>query len=299
MNQHFITRFLIENFIDESAPGNRGVWVYRASRKKWEKRPASRTASLEDYYSFVEKNGERDDTLEDLMENIETKAAPIIRNTIEKGGRLAPPQPYDLFICFCALLICRNPATIERVKSTLALELVDEMKRDFGNQEAFQRLRADFKNDTGADFPNFVSPEELIGKFRFSATKAGGLGFSMMMLALLNEQLGRLHVRFLRAPTGRTFITSDSPYVIGSSASAEIEKLMVPLSPRTCAMFYPDIDSRYDYLSVDEETVDFVNQSVLNAAQEFVVAFSPDAVSEESLTKWVAAKLTVNQQSPT
>src|SRR5439155_25893638 len=106
------------------------------------------------------------------------------------------------------------------------------------------------------------------------------LGFSMMMLEPLNEQLGRLHVRFLRAPSGRSFITSDSPYVIGSSEPAEIERLLVPLSPRTCAMFYADAESIYDYVEVEVEDVDFVNQSVLSVAQEFVIAFSPDSVSE-------------------
>jgi Protein of unknown function (DUF4238) len=290
LNQHFISRFLIENFVDESAPGNRGVWVYRASENKWEKRPTRKTGSLEDFYSFVEENGDRDDTLENFMEKIETQVAPIIRDGIEVARKLSQPQPYDVFVCFCALLICRNPATFEHVKSALVRQILDEMKRDFGNQAAFQRLRTEFKQHTGADFPNFVNPAEVIGKFKFSATKTGGLGFSMLMLEPLNEQLGRLHVRFLRAPSGRSFITSDSPYVVGPSEAAKIEQLLVPLSPRTCAMFYPDAELKYDYLDVQDRDVDSVNESVLSVAREFVIAFSPDAVSEEVLAKWATAK---------
>jgi Protein of unknown function (DUF4238) len=289
LNQHFISRFLIENFVDESAPGNRGVWVYRASHEKWSKRPTRTTGALEDFYTLIEKNGDRDYTLEDFMERIETQVAPIIRDGIEAGRRLSPPQPYDAFVCFCALLICRSPGTFERVKRSLVRQILDEMKLDFADQESFQRFRSEFKEHTATDFPNLVDPAKVLSNFQVSATKEGGIGFSMLMLQPLNEQLGRLHVRFLRSPSGRTFITSDCPYVIGTSQPGLIEQLLVPLSPRTCAMFYPGAEPKYDYLDVQERDVDFVNYSVLGAAQEFLIAFSPDAVPEELITEWSAA----------
>jgi len=289
LNQHFISRFLIENFVDESAPGNRGVWVVRARDGLWTKRSTRTTGSLEDFYTIVQEDGAHDDTLEDFMEKIETQVAPIIRNGIELGRPLPPPQPYDVFVCFCALLICRNPSTFERVKETLVSNMVDEMKRDFADQESFQKFRSEFKEHTATDFPNYVDPAKVLSGFKVSVTREGGLGFSLLMLQPLNEYLGRLHVRFLRSPTDHTFITGDCPYVIDTSQSGLIEQLLVPLSPRTCAMFYPDTETKYDYLDVDDQAVDRVNSSVLRAAREFLIAYSPDAVSEELVARWAAS----------
>ncbi len=77
VKQHFVPKFLIEGFVNEQEPGNRGVWVYRASDRRWSKRSTKKVAALEDFYTFVEANGVRDDTTEDFMAKIERQFAPF------------------------------------------------------------------------------------------------------------------------------------------------------------------------------------------------------------------------------
>src|SRR5438270_12361560 len=104
MNQHFVPKFLIEGFVNDEEPGNRCAWVYRASERVWSKRPTRKTASLEDFYTFVESNGVKDETLEEFMGGIERQFAPILHGAIANRRRIAPPQPFDIVVTFCALL---------------------------------------------------------------------------------------------------------------------------------------------------------------------------------------------------
>src|SRR5438874_639811 len=129
MNQHFIPRFLVEGFVAPEK-GNRGVWVYRASTHGWSKRPTRQTAALEDFYTFVEANGDRDEALEAYMAEIEREAAPYVRKIIAERPRLSKPDPHDVVVTFCALLICRNPSMIQRTKSVLE-QYAQEMLAEF------------------------------------------------------------------------------------------------------------------------------------------------------------------------
>src|SRR3954453_23050379 len=240
MNQHFVPRFLIENFVDPQSRGNRGVWVYRASTQQWSKRPTRRTASLDDFYTFLAANGDSDNTYEDFMEKIETLLSPFVRDGIERRRRLSPPQPYDVFVAFCALLICRNPQTVRRTRDALVRRAYAELDRHFSTPEAFQKMRAEYHQHTGKDFPNFVDPRAVLANLKLDATHEAAIGFAGLALSSLNEVLGKCRVTFLCAPESSSFITSDVPYDIRTDNSGEISNVCVPLSPRTAALFVPD-----------------------------------------------------------
>src|SRR5229473_6608332 len=109
VNQHYIPKFILEGFVDLSDLGNRGVWTYKVSERKWSKRPTRRTASLDDFYSLVDLGGDRDDAVENYLRAIETPMAVLLSAEIAVRRSISPPRPHDLFVTFCSQLICRNP----------------------------------------------------------------------------------------------------------------------------------------------------------------------------------------------
>ena len=291
MNQHFIPKFLIEGFVDSRPNGNRGVWVYRAATKTWSKRSTRKTAALDDFYSFVEANGERDDTLEQMMQSIETPMARILRKEILNRRSLAPPRPYDLFVTFCALLICRNPATVARVQEILAREAKKLMTDVVASKEKFHEFRKEFKEETGKDFPNLVEPEKAMAALKVTATKAGGLGFSIAMLEILAEALGKMAVDFVFSPEGKPFITSDLPYTTSPSPRGgdRFNQVIVPLSAEVVAVFNESEKPVYEYVDTSPSGVFALNQTMLSVAREYVISSRNDAVPDDLLRAWANA----------
>jgi hypothetical protein len=290
LNQHFIPKFIIEGFVNEDEPGNRGVWVYRASDQRWSKRPTKKTAALEDFYSFVEENGVRDDELEKLMGNIEREAAPFIQGPITEGARLAPPRPFDIVNTFCALLICRNPSSVQRTGDVIVRQAKSIFQEMISSDEKFQEFRRELREATGVDFPNIIPADRprLLTDFAINATKTGRLGFAMFMLQVLPEILGQMAVTFFHSDTSTAFVTSDLPYAIlpGPTNEQVIEQLVVPLSSTLTAVFDIDDSPKYRHVKASASEVRQINATMLSVAREFVISRDPKIFALEPLSRW-------------
>ena len=292
MRQHYIPKFIIEGFVADDPTGNRGVWVFGASHKRWEKRPTKRTASLDDIYSFVESSGERDDQLEKFLESLETPMAMFLTKDIAAKRPLQPPHPDDLFVTFCALLIARNPATIDRTKDILvrmAKEIVEEMT---ASAEAFQAFRRDFAVGTGQEFPNLIEFQRLRTDFKVSATKAGGLGFSLGMSIAIRDKLGAMAVDFMFAPSGGPkFITADIPFmVIYSQVKPEqFDQVVIPLSADFAAIFNASVHAEYAYVTATPANVRAVNRAMFGVSEQYIISSTPEALPADILGHWATA----------
>jgi hypothetical protein len=293
MNQHFVPKFLIEGFVNDSEPGNRGVWVYRASERRWSKRPTKKTAALEDFYTFADDTSPRDDTLEEFMGRIEKQFAQILQNVIKTRRPLTPPQPFDIIVTFCALLICRNPDTVTRTGETLVREAKQVIAEAIATEESFQAFRAELHERAGIDFPNIV-PEHrarLLTDFSVDATKAGSVGFAGLMLQVLPESLGHMAVTFYHTSSSRPFITSDLPYaVIWSQENVgQIEQLVVPLSSCVTAVFDAGQMPTYRHLDASPAIVRQVNGAILSVAGDFLISRDPEVIPVQILERWSRA----------
>ena len=273
-------------------PATGGVWVFAASRKRWDKRPTKRTASLDDIYSFVESSGERDDQLEKFFESLETSIAMLLAKDIAAKRPLQPPHPDDLFVTFCAMLIARNPTTIDLTKDFLvrmAQEIVEEMT---ASPEAFQTFRRDFVVGTGQEFPDLIEFQRLRTDFKVSATKAGGLGFSLGMAISLRDKLGAMTVDFMFAPSGGPkFITADLPFmVIYSDVEPEqFDQVVIPLSADIAAIFNVSSNAEYAYVTATPANVRAINRAMFGVSEQYIISSSPEALPADILGRWAAA----------
>jgi hypothetical protein len=295
MNQHYVPKFLIEGFVNEDELGNRGVWVYRASDCDWSKRPTRQTAALDDFYTFVENDEPRDDTLEESMGRIEKLFAPILRDAISTRREIAPPQPFDAIVTFCSLLICRNPTTAARTGDILVRKAKQIMSEVIATEESFQQFRKEFIEKAGVDFPNIVAEDRprLLTDFRVSPTRLGSLGISMLTLQFLPEQLATMAISFYHTSLALPFITADVPYAIkpatSDSDSFEIEQLIVPLSPSVTAVFDAEEPPLYRHRDASEANVRQVNAAILCSAREFLLSRDPNVIPIDVLRRWSEA----------
>lgn len=292
MRQHYIPKFIVEGFVTDDSSGNRGVWLYSATRKKWDRRPTTRVASAQDFYSFIEASGERDDQLEQFLESIETPVAKLLKRDILARNPLQPPHPDDIFVTFCALLIMRNPATISRTKAVLVNNAKDHIDEITSSHESFQAFRRDFAAKTGRDFPNIIEFQRLRTDFEIGATKSAGLGFSLAASVAIREDLGRMAVDFMFAPAaGPRFITGDVPFVIINSETdkTKFDQVVIPLSAEVTAIFNASDQPEYGYLTASSSNVCAVNRAMLGVAQNFIISSTRDPFPSEILDRWAEA----------
>jgi hypothetical protein len=295
VKQHFIPKFVVEGFVDDEAGGNRGVWVYHDQHRRWAKRPTKRIASLDDFYSLVEPTGEREDTLEMLFHSIETPAAMLLRKDLATHRPIVgSPQWNDLFVTFCAILIARNPATIELARDVLvqqAHEIVTEITE---SAAAFRQFREQFQAETGEEFPNIIEFERLRTDFKISATKAGGLGASIRTVTTFAVKLAAMDIDFVTAPQGLSFITADIPFIIigRDDVPAEFDQVIVPLSASMTAIFNASDEPQYSYVDASEADVRAVNRAMLFSARNLIISRSRDVFDGALLDSWATADST-------
>lgn len=292
MLQHYIPKFVLEGFVDESAPGNRGVWVYHAKYKSWQKRSTKRTASLDDFYSFIEDDGERDDAVEEMLQGIETPSALLLRKDIAQRRPIAgPPHRDDLFITFCSLLIARNPSTIDRTKTILARSAKEWLDQITESAESFQAFREEYHKNLGVEFPNVIDFRRLRTDFNITATKSGGLGVSLATSRAFADKLAGMDVDFLFAPSGGpTFVTADIPYLIIATPQdpTVLDQVIIPLSAEVTVVFNASSSPLYGYVDATPAVARSINRAVLIAAHEMIISRTPDVFSKTLLDAWAA-----------
>ena len=291
MKQHYVSKFIVEGFVDEAGDGNRGVWVFNSKVRRWAKRPTRRTASSDDFYTLFDQVGQRDDALEALFESVETPMAMLLRKDLMAQRPIAGrPASEDLFIHFCSLLIARNPAMIDRMKSHLAREGQSLFREITASDEAFQAARSEYQQATGKQLLNIQNIARLRDKFAISATKAGGL-LAIGGAELIAEKLSAMTVDFLIPTGGGTFITGDIPYVLigHEDHPGELDQVIIPLAANFAAVFNSSEQPLYEYVDVPPNVVSSVNRAILTNGSEVLISKSPDVFPVSVLERWASS----------
>ena len=254
-------------------------------------RPTSRTASLDDFYTLFGETGERNDSLESLLGSAETAMAALLRKGLNGRTRIAGrPSPDDVVVNFCALLISRNPAMVDRMKVHIERETTSIFHEVTASKSAFRKARREYEQATGKRLIDLQDVEHLRGRIAISATKAGGL-LAIGGASLFADKLAAMTVDFLFAPEDATFITSDVPYVlIGKDDDpGELDQVLIPLSASLSLVFNKSDRPSYECVDTTQAVVRAVNRAMLIMASDTLISKSPEVFSEEVLQRWATA----------
>src|ERR1700747_3225075 len=98
--QHYIPKFYLKGFTDKEGT----LWVCEKFKPIRPSKPKNE-ANRPDYYSHSEK-GERDETAEDVLKDVESQSAPIIRKLANPQYTLTPENAGRV-VLFIAFLFAR------------------------------------------------------------------------------------------------------------------------------------------------------------------------------------------------
>jgi Protein of unknown function (DUF4238) len=207
---HFVPRFYLDRFAD--ANGN--LWQYDLELKKVIGSEAEKIGLAGNFYSPLKADGTRNDSLEGLLTDIESFAAPLFER-LEQGENFIG-EDRDAIAVFLATQYLRSPVMVS-IGAELYAKAIHRltaitMSNDMAFKENMDKLDVERgKSTTDAERENiriWMSKED---RYSLSVIKHAGLSVlgSAPQLAELFANLTWLVVE----PKGQHLITSDSPVV--------------------------------------------------------------------------------------
>ena len=272
--QHYIPNFYLKGFTDS----NGDLWVYekfkppRASKAKNE-------GHKPDYYTHAE-HGQRDETAEDTLAEIESRAAPVLRKFTSPQFNPSGEQMGHVYL-FVAFMFARVPSWREYLNKLLGKIAKKEHLKYARDKARFYRRCEEIERVTGK--PLNIGHEQLrqfILQGNFEIEQAStAFNLASMIKSALNvvEELQNYSYEVLYAPETMFFFTSDSPVVTlrpekGKQASIGMGfawpdlEVYFPLNKRACLRLKRQIAP--DLLITSKSRFDQINRvTMINATR--------------------------------
>lgn len=212
--QHFVPRFyLLEGF---SRAGSLAVYDRKLDEVRLQKPEA--TAVIGHFYTAEDDQGRKRYELEQTLSEIESKAAPLIKELAAKGS-LTPEERSDMAI-FVAMALCRTPDLIESLKLVNGHMVKKMAQAAFGRYEiAKESLRhgpnAPATEEALETEARFMAEFIQSDQYQVETNHQWALGMSMDLFAVIAPIIvERRWLVLHRDSDKRSFITSDAPLIL-------------------------------------------------------------------------------------
>jgi hypothetical protein len=238
--QHYIPKFYLKGFTDKRG----SLWVCERFKGIRESKP-KKEAYRPDYYTLSEE-GQRNETAEDILKQVESKAAPIICKLANPQYTLTPENASHV-IMFLAFLFARVPSWRENLNN-MAVQLAWKMlQREVNDKEKFHKTCAEIEKQQGKSLGDFEKLREdvLNRRFDIEQSESHNLGSMCLSACSIAKQLATMNYQAFYAPQGKFFVTSDAPVwtllpdgtgeaTVGMGFGWENVEVYCPLNKRTC-----------------------------------------------------------------
>ena len=205
--QHYVPKFYLKGFTDPQGC----LWVcekhkpIRASKPKLE-------ANRPDYYTHTEK-GERDTSAENDLQQVESRAAPIIRRLANPQFEIKPAELGDLYL-FVAFMFVRVPSWREHLDTLFTETVKREQIRTASDKESFHKRCLEIEEMSGKPLGDYERLRQYIlkGEYRIiQESRAFNLASMFDSGITVARLLQSFSYEILYAPKESSFLTSDSP----------------------------------------------------------------------------------------
>jgi hypothetical protein len=272
--QHYIPKFYLKGFTDKQGT----LWVcerFKAIRASKPKKEAHRA----DYYTVSDED-RRNETAEDILKQIESKAAPIICKLANPQYTLTPENASRV-IMFVAFMFARVPSWRENLNNMAVQTAWDMISRSVADKEEFYKLCAETEKKRGVSLGDFEELRQaaLNRRFKIEQSKAHNLGSMCESACSIAKQLAMMDYQAFYAPQGKFFLTSDSPvWTLQSDGSGEATvgmgfgwenvEVYCPLNKRTCFRLKRGIKAMGRI--IEEGRVDEINRVTMATANQYL-----------------------------
>lgn len=153
---HFVPRFHLRQFVDSSQEREL-IWVYERGKAKPELRSLDHVAAQKDYYAVKADDGQKLQTVEEILARVEGLAAPIIRR-FQEGNRRVSHEDRMAFSVFLSFGTMRTPKFRGAVEGLIKESIDSYSKKLAGDATKFAESVKSAEQALGE---NLGDPEEL------------------------------------------------------------------------------------------------------------------------------------------
>ena len=249
--QHTIPRAYLERFIESAPPAGHtpAVWVYERTEREPYKRAPTNVAVKSYYYSFVTREGAREDAADELLQRIEGLGLPVLRK-LEAGTDPATLSLEDRAAAahLIAMFAVRIEGFRNRVDAFAKEVLRQTAELSAAHKEYFERIMKEASRAAGKEPPQDVEAVRqfvLSGEYEITVDPLFSLQQMVQLGPMIAEYPYSCHWRILEAPDNAPFVTSDHPlvlvsthkqpalYGLGAGWESPWMEASLPLSPRS------------------------------------------------------------------
>jgi hypothetical protein len=273
--QHYIPKFYLKGFTDHQ----KRLWVCERFKPIRDSKPKDE-AHRPDYYTLAEQ-GHRNETAEDILKQVESKAAPIICKLANPQYFLTPENAGHVMM-FVAFMFARVPSWRENL-GDLAAQLAKKKILEAANdKEQFHRTCLEVEKEKGeslgVDFEE-LRQSALNDGFDIKQSTAYNLGSMCLSACDIAKQLAEMGYQAFYAPEGKFFVTSDSPVFtlqpdgagearVGMGFGWENVEVYCPLNKKTCFRLKKGLQPMGRL--IEEGRVDEINRVTMATAVQYL-----------------------------
>ena len=298
--QHYLPQFYLKGFTNKGK-----LWVYDREKNEFRIQTPVNTAIEKDYYTFVDKKGEKNKSVEKILADIEGRVVPVFDKI--KNQDSINDEDKGIMSLFLSFFIYRVPE-FEKLSNEIAQEISEfTMKNLISSKEQAAKWIENYKKDTGKSFD--VSPEIL-----FEYAKNPQLEITIDRNTTLRQMLDlsyknsnwfyNMDWEIFGAPKNTSFITTDNPFVLlppkgfpigirGYGLKTKGVKKIIPLSKEQCILIGLPGNS-FKYINVTSKIVRGVNLFVTARCDRFVIGrdekLLKNIVKSTKIHKWKKTK---------
>jgi hypothetical protein len=272
--QHYIPKFYLKGFTGKQG----SLWVCERFKGIRESKP-KKEAHRPDYYT-VSDEGQRNETAEDILKEVESRAAPIIRKLANPQYTLTPENASHV-IMFVAFLFARVPSWREHL-NTLSVQVAWKMlQRGVENKEEFYKTCAEIEKQQGTSLGDFEKLRQDVLNRRFDIEQSPSHNLGSMCLSACNiaKMLAEMDYQAFYAPEGKFFLASDSPVwtlqddgtgeaTVGMGFGWDNVEVYCPLNKKTCFRLKKGIKPMGRV--IEEGRVDQINRVTMATAVQYL-----------------------------
>lgn len=245
---HTQSKFYLRRFaIPSTKQGEpNGFWVYRRGHGSPQWLSAETVCIHSHFYSYVDESGKRNAEIEDLLGDVESRAAPVVERLMAAGFAALDNRERNTLALFVALAYARTPKTRRVIVEAVERRGVSNLKALAEDGARLAASVSEFNAARGGtlsaeDARGFIA-DIVSGEATVRLGDRGQVGYPLVTVEPLCGLLMRMNWRLLEAPPGVEFVTSDDPVVMAGEAgdpdpfkSGRLE-VTLPLDPRHCLL---------------------------------------------------------------
>jgi Protein of unknown function (DUF4238) len=239
--QHYIPKLYLKGFTDSQ----KRLWVCEKFEAIRSSKPRDE-AHRPDYYTCAER-GQRDETAENILMQVESKAAPIICKMANPQYLLSPENAGHLMM-FVAFMFARVPSWREHLDNLTVQLAKNRILRVANNEELFHQTCLELEKEGGKSLCVDIEKlrqDVLKDRFYIRQSTAFNLGSMSLSACHIAKIMATMSYQAFYAPQGKFFVTSDSPVytirpdgtgeaTVGMGFGWENVEVYFPINKRTC-----------------------------------------------------------------